>query len=257
MIRNSFAALLAALFSVALVGPASAAVISITHAKAVNPGIGPGDTAGYPITITQPGSYRLDTNLTVPANRAGIVITTHDVTIDLNGFRLHGLGAALFGISIAGSGQPANTVTIRNGRIVGFKRNAIRGNHFWRVEDMQVLFNGGTSAPYYSGVVLGDSCIVRGSTISDSSLDGIKGGNDCLIENNVLRNNGRTRGGFGVGIFSGTVLGNTIAHNEWGIFNYGGGVIGYGNNTLYDNQTQQVSSGVVRLQPNACNPACP
>src|SRR5262245_22568311 len=40
-----------------------------------------------PVTISQPGSYRLSSNLNVPSNTNGIEISSNDVTIDLNGFR--------------------------------------------------------------------------------------------------------------------------------------------------------------------------
>src|SRR5271170_3750944 len=46
---------------------------------------------GFPYTITQPGSYRLSGNLTVPnVNTDGIVISVDNVNIDLNGFSIIG-----------------------------------------------------------------------------------------------------------------------------------------------------------------------
>jgi hypothetical protein len=44
----------------ATIGP-----IDITQAKALNGSVAPGDTAGFPVTISVPGSYRLMGNLTV------------------------------------------------------------------------------------------------------------------------------------------------------------------------------------------------
>ena len=51
----------------------------------------PGDTAGFPVTISQPGSYKLSSNLTI-ADPFGTVIqiTADDVTLDLNGFTIQG-----------------------------------------------------------------------------------------------------------------------------------------------------------------------
>src|SRR4051794_19461257 len=45
---------------------------------------------GFPFKITQPGSYKLTTNLVVPADKAGIQIAANDVTLDLNGFGITG-----------------------------------------------------------------------------------------------------------------------------------------------------------------------
>src|SRR5688572_23105176 len=65
--------------------------VLIDQAKANAGNVTPGDTPGFPVTITQPGSYRLTSNLTVSnENTTAIRITTNDVTIDLNGFRLKG-----------------------------------------------------------------------------------------------------------------------------------------------------------------------
>ena len=63
----------------------------IDHAKALAGGVTPGDAPGYPVTISQPGSYRLSSNLTVPnANTTAIEISADDVTVDLNGFAILG-----------------------------------------------------------------------------------------------------------------------------------------------------------------------
>src|SRR5262249_44984162 len=59
--------------------------------RAMAGSITPGDTPGFPVTISQPGSYRLMGNLTVPdANTTAISITTDSVTLDLNGFSIIG-----------------------------------------------------------------------------------------------------------------------------------------------------------------------
>jgi hypothetical protein len=66
-------------------------VILIDQNHAIAGGVTPGDAPGFPVTISQPGSYRLSGNLTVPTvSTAGIVITADHVTIDLNGFSISG-----------------------------------------------------------------------------------------------------------------------------------------------------------------------
>ena len=44
---------------------------------------------GFPVTISQPGSYVLTSDLVVPdANTTGVSIQTADVTLDMNGFSI-------------------------------------------------------------------------------------------------------------------------------------------------------------------------
>jgi len=50
-----------------------------------------GDSSGYPVTITNPGSYRLTGNLTTSnVDTTLISVSADSVTIDLNGFALIG-----------------------------------------------------------------------------------------------------------------------------------------------------------------------
>ena len=80
-----------ALLLLALAGPALATdgVAEINHTCAAQTGCFSGDSAGYPVTITQPGSYRLTSNLIVPdENTSGILVSTSDVGIDLNNFAI-------------------------------------------------------------------------------------------------------------------------------------------------------------------------
>src|SRR5262245_49658786 len=66
-------------------------VIEINQVSALAGGITPGDGAGFPVTLTQPGSYRLTGNLEIPTLGIGaIVVTAADVSIDLNGFAILG-----------------------------------------------------------------------------------------------------------------------------------------------------------------------
>lgn len=59
--------------------------------RALNGNVTPGDSAGFPVTISLPGSYRLSGNLTVPdADTDAILITADNITLDLNGFTIAG-----------------------------------------------------------------------------------------------------------------------------------------------------------------------
>jgi hypothetical protein len=80
-----------------LAGPAGAVdgTIEINQAKVLAAG-------GFPFIITTPGSYRLTSNLTVPAGKIGIENsaggTAGGVTIDLNGFSIIGPTAPAAGL---------------------------------------------------------------------------------------------------------------------------------------------------------------
>jgi hypothetical protein len=58
-----FLTALAALSLILAAAPASAAVIVITHQKALAGNVTPGDATGYPVTLSRPGSYEFDTCL--------------------------------------------------------------------------------------------------------------------------------------------------------------------------------------------------
>jgi len=66
-------------------------VVLIDQAWALAGGVTPGDTAGFSVTISVSGSYRLSGNLTVPdENTNAIVVATANISIDLNGFSILG-----------------------------------------------------------------------------------------------------------------------------------------------------------------------
>ena len=96
-------------------------VVLIDQNKALAGNVTPGDTAGFPVTISQPGSYRLSSNLTVPnATTSAIQITSHGVSLDLNGFSIIGPGTFPSEIGIVGDGH--KRVRIFNGAISGFSQ---------------------------------------------------------------------------------------------------------------------------------------
>jgi hypothetical protein len=75
-------------------------------------------TGGFPYTITQPGSYQLSGNLTVPSGANGIAIAASNVTLDLNGFNITCLPPyvpPITAIYVVGS---PNMISVRNGTIV-------------------------------------------------------------------------------------------------------------------------------------------
>jgi parallel beta-helix repeat protein len=77
----------------------------------VRPGV---PISSLPITITNPGVYYLTRSLSVSGN--GVNINTNDVTLDLCGFTMTGVGAGVAGVQV----NVQNRVTIRNGTIRNF-----------------------------------------------------------------------------------------------------------------------------------------
>lgn len=108
------------------------ATVLIDQAKALAGNVTAGDAAGFPITISRPGSYKLMGPLTVPAGVHGIEITSSDVTVDLNGFTVSGplncagshpnvsCGATVVAAGVAALNSSHERVTVRNGGVRGF-----------------------------------------------------------------------------------------------------------------------------------------
>jgi hypothetical protein len=207
-LRAVGAALWLALPSVALAAPG---VLEINHACAVNTGCFTGDTAGYPVTITQPGSYILSSNLVIPnTNTTGLFVSNDDVGIDLNGFAIIGtgcVGATSNCTPGSGTGDGIDVdntldrraLSIRNGSIVGMGRNGVRLAHNSAVRDLRVSWNRLNGVGGQSGI------LVTGSLLYQNGGAGIRINAEATITNNVAFENGST------GIECGT--GSTVAGN--------------------------------------------
>jgi len=90
------------------VASASDGVLEINQACATSSiGCFPGDAGGFPVTITQQGSYRLTGNLSVPLNTTAIQINATVVTLDLGGFVVSGPNAC--------TGYPTTSCTVTAG----------------------------------------------------------------------------------------------------------------------------------------------
>jgi hypothetical protein len=179
-----------------------AAIVKITQSKAQTGSVTSGDAPGFPVTINQSGSYILDSNLTVPANTDGIVITVSNVTINLSGFTIRGSGG------VTGSGIYAanviDNITVTGGSITGMADYGIFiGGFYSRIERMTVHENG-------TGVYASVGAIVLRNNVSSNTYLGIHAGANSLVADNVVsmnRSEGIETGG-------GTIARNTIAEND-------------------------------------------
>jgi len=236
-------------------------VILIDQNKATAGNVTPGDTPGFPVTLSLPGSYRLAGNLTVPdANTNAIIIAADHVTLDLNGFAILGPTDCSGGIqhcANTGSGMGISTdtdrlnITIRNGTVKGMGRRGV--------------------------FLTGDSHLVEYVHASDNGDVGIfifpshtfDSGGSIAQHNTAHRN-----GGIGIVVDEGLVTHNIVDGNNEGIRNQTGSAsynlisrnsaLGLEQNfasyigNVFFNNANDVSGFGVNLGQNLCfNAACP
>lgn len=185
---------LASIFLAGVPAEARDGVLEIQQICAVNGGCFPGDAAGFPVTISTSGSYRLSSNLTMPdAFTGAIEITASHVTIDLNGFAIIGQ-AVCSGIPIectpttsAGDGIVAaglvEHVRVMNGAIRAMGDDALRLGAKSSVENLRVFSNAGY------GIYVGRDSIVTGNVSSENGVNGITMGPGSVVRGNALTRN--------------------------------------------------------------------
>lgn len=218
-----------------------------------------GDAANFPVTISASGSYRLTSNLALPdQNTTGILITGSHVSLDLNGFTIHGdtacTGTPVTSCTPTGIGDgitaSGDNVAVSNGTVQGAGRWGIfLGGHAARIERVRAQHNG-SSGLVVGGNSGGTSGTVRDCTTIRNGTDGIFLGDEGLAEGNVSRWNARH------GILprtASTVVGNTLnANGDWGLLNSGSAPSGYAGNVISGNGSGTVS-GAVEMGTNLCN----
>lgn len=199
--------------------------------------------SSFPIVISQPGSYRLKGNLTVPdENTTAISVQADYVTIDLNGYGIHGpvvcsgspttscAPSGGTGAGIIGSGVG---VTVRNGVVRGM---GWRGLYLpsARVENVTAHSNGdtGISAKLVTasdGSSNGDAGIVGQTVVNCTANDNAGGagivattatgctavGNDSvgIYAVTVTSSTANSNAGYGISAFGGSVANSTAQGN--------------------------------------------
>jgi hypothetical protein len=195
-------------------------IVLIDQARALAGNVTPGDGPGFPVTISRPGSYRLASNLNVPADAAGLILFASGVTIDLNGFQIAGSSADGTGISALHARQ---AIVVRNGSVTGFGRGIdLRG----LASDVRDITAFGNAA---AGIVVGSGAIVSGNRVFNNAI-GIEAGTSSVVSNNIVQFNRDV----GLRVFSGSVIrGNSASNNNIGLLiSCPSAVIG---NTSHDN----------------------
>jgi len=159
-------------------------VILIDQNRALAGNVTPGDAPGFPVTISQPGSYRLQGTLRVPVDTTAIEIASDDVTIDLNGFAMFGDSSGPYQTvgAIVDAGRRTR-ITIHNGSIAGFSAGIyLRTSSHVIVEHMNVYLIVGF---YAGGIVIGNTLSSNAIIRENISVGMIQVTCPALITNNV------------------------------------------------------------------------
>jgi hypothetical protein len=227
-------------------------VFLIDQNRAMAGGVTPGDTPGFPVTISLSGSYRLSGNLTVSdKNTTAMEISNsaNAVTIDLKGFSISGPISCALDINQPGnptvcSGQADDSsifgpgvgirsladenLTVKNGTIRGMGRFALfqTGGAYVIIENVHARENalGGiwpssgtvaNSTVTFNGAqgIIINAGVIKGTVISRNVGDGVVSTGLAI---SVLDSQVNSNGGFGINFSSGGVVSNSLIHNNAG-----------------------------------------
>jgi len=222
-------------------------VLEINQTCAVETGCFAGDAAGFPVTISASGSYRLTGDLNVsgepsPQNVTAILIQPTDhVTLDLNGFSIVGPGVVGTGYGIFGFPNSEN-VTVINGTIRGMGDAGVRLDRRARLVRLTVENNGG------DGINVDIFSVVVDCIANSNGGDGIEAP-ASIIRGNRADQNGDD--GIDAGANS-TVIGNGASFNTGYGLRFLGSSTGYTDNSMNGNTAGAVFSGV-EMGGNVCN----
>ena len=235
-----------------------------------------GDTAGYPVSISQPGSYVLTADLLDSGSANAIEIFASPVDIDLNGHTIDGgnscTGSPVTTCTALGSGRGFNVTTsgravvrIHNGTVRGFGGGGIV---IFSADDGTVLEHLTLTENAYGALIVGYSTTsttrVRDSQAVRNQNDGITIANGSSLiqaENNTIVGNGSV--GLLVGSGS-TVVGNRFSNNSNVGLSCSPGTCALGQNTFVGNNSagiQYTVGTVSNMSGNVCldhvGSACP
>ena len=272
--RHISAAGFARIFLLAAVSLLPAAARAADGVLEIDPscaGVGcfPGDGAGYPIQITNPGSYKLTGNLDLrvlasPGDQNAIQVSADGVTIDLAGFSIIGpVTCSTPPVNCTGIGSgvgiqgPVTGLTVRNGTITGLGSAGIFViGDIGRFESLTLWWNGsiglqatGLGSQVVNvnsswnggrGIWVGQAGSIRRSTAVWNKFAGLSGEADVLYLDNTAYRNGMQ------GILSGgrsLYARNVISDNgNEGIIESLGGSLAFGN-TISENTSFGIAFG--------------
>lgn len=186
------------LLSLATSAHAGDGALEINQTCAVQTGCFAGDTPGYPVTVSQPGSYRLTSNLVQTlASTVVLSVNANDVSIDLGGFEISGpftcpgnpASCAAAGLGYAIEADAVSGTSVANGSVRGTAR----------------------------GINLGDHCALHDVRVVETTNHGIFAGTGCALSRIVAARNGND----GVQLDQGSVTDSATYDNESAGFRFG------------------------------------
>jgi hypothetical protein len=243
-----------------------------------------GDAPGYPITITQPGSYVLTSDLAPPgAGINAIEISASPVDVDLNGHTIDGGGACSGspvtacsgfagerGVDVEVSGGAPAVVHIHNGTIRGYGGIGLAifyANDGTVLDHLTVTENGTGTTIQSNAATATATARILDSQFTRNQNAGLYVSGDVPSEVDVERSTFGGNGGSGAGGGSGSVfLGNHISNNGGTGLYCNPGTCALGQNTFVGNSTitplaQYVVGTVSDMGGNVCldnaGSACP
>ena len=155
---------------------ASDGALEINQTCAVETGCFAGDSAGYPVTISAPGSYRLTSNLAIATDVNGILISSSYVTLNLGGFEIAGPGACAgtsLSLDCGGTGAGVGIVgldvlygvTVRNGVVRNMRLDGVgvggAGSLGVRIEGITARHNARLGISGQDGVLARDCVAIE------------------------------------------------------------------------------------------------
>ena len=193
----------------------------------------PGDASSL-FQITTSGSYYLTGNVTGESGKHGISVAASNVTIDLNGFTLTGVGGSLDGIHL----EPGNSkLTVRNGNITSWAGDGVdevdADGQDGIYEEIRASGNSG------DGLRLDDKCVVRDCKLEHNSGNGMTVNGRATIRNCTANDNALNGFSFGGGSILDSVA---LTNGNAGIESFSEPVL-IKNCVAADNGTNGIRSG--------------
>jgi parallel beta-helix repeat protein len=141
-------------------------------------------------SIAAAGSYYLTGNITGESGKNGIRVDADNVSIDLNGFTMTGLGPVDSQNAIMVSAS-LKQITIQNGALRNWQ-SGIAASASTELRFERLLVSGG-----HTGIAAGPGSIVKDCMVTDATLFGFTCGSGSIIGDSVARDS--AGGGFSAG----------------------------------------------------------
>ncbi|WP_139832250.1 hypothetical protein [Mesorhizobium australicum] len=249
---------------IASVGVALASYVSCAHAE-VQDCI---EIVSLPAVITQQGIHCMKKDLATSATTGNaITINANNVTIEMNGYKLGGLGGGVNTQATGISAYNRQNITIRNGAIRGFLHNVkIEGPQIGGSSTGHLIENVRSESARYVGLwIMGSHSVVKNNTViltgggTLASAYGIvvQFGEGHSVMNNIVNDVSESNLAYGItasdtigAVVEGNQVRDVAASTSYGIFSSGE------RNVIQRNTIINFSAGTTGIDGQATNDAC-